>query len=229
MNNYNCNSEFEDIELNVSYDYNLGQWEFRENFTYISNGFRQAPVLLFTDCGNFSEDVSCVSDCYDFTFCTYKDFRRACLELCQGLTTRETILYKRRLSDSWEEYFRYLLEEQTDIHTCCRDVFPNVHNANFVYNIIGVNGYSQGDFVYILVHDDFMFDGIEDYLQHLVFDAPIYARVTIDDVETDLLELAGLDLYDWNRDKVAEAVEQMAISEQAQAWIIENLPEYPAE
>jgi len=229
MNNYNCNSEFEDIELNVSYDYDLGQWEFRENFEKISNGFRQAPVLLFTDCGNFSEDVSCVLDCYDFTFCTYKDYRRVCLELCRGLTTRETISEKRCSSDSWEMFFFQTLEEQTDLYTCCRDGFPNVDNAKELYKVIYVTGYSQGDCAYILVPEKCMFDGIQQYLQHLVFDAPIYARVTIDEVETDLLELAGLDLYDWNRDKVAEAVEQMAISEQAQAWIIENLPEYPAE
>jgi len=229
MNNYNCNSEFEDIELNISYDYDLGQWEYRENFTCISNKYRQATVLLFADYGNVSEDVSSVSDCYDFSGCSYRDYRRACLELCQGLTTRETISEKRRFSDSWKMFFFQTLEEQTDIYTCCRDGFPSVNNATILYDVIYVTGYSQGDSAYILVPEKCMFDGIEDYLQHLVFDAPIYARVTIDDKETDLLELAGLDLYEWDRDKVAEAVEQMAISEQAQAWIIENLPEYPAE
>jgi len=228
MNNYNNNSEFENIELNVCLDYDLSQWEFEENFKRISSGYRQAPVYLFTDCGQLA-DVSCVSDCYDVNSCTYKDFRRACLELCAGLTTKETIADKRCFSDTWEDYFFRLLDEQTDLYTCCRDGFPTVGNAEILYNILDVSGYCQGDYAHILVQKKAMFDGIKNYLHHLVFDAPIYARVTIDEVETDLIELAGLDSYDWDRDKVAAAVELMEISEHAKAWIIENLPEYPAE
>jgi hypothetical protein len=228
MNNYNRNSEFENIELQIVYDYDLARWEFQENFKRISSGYRQAPVYLFTDYGQLA-DVSSVSDCYDVNSCTYKDFRRACLEMCTGLSTKETITEKRRLADTWEDFFLHLLGEQTSFYECCRDGFPTVENAEILYTVIEVSGYCQGDYAYILVHKKAMFDGIENYLQNLVFNTPIFARVTINDVETDLIELAGLDSYDWDRDKVAEAVEGMEISEQAKAWIIENLPEYPAE
>lgn len=87
-------------------------------------------------------------------------------------------------------------------------------------------GYSQGDAVYIVALDDDLTKEKRQHIDRVLWDSPVSIYCTVNDQE--FFEDSFLtDEYEWDRDKVADKVKALPISESAKAWIIEALPEYP--
>ncbi len=87
-------------------------------------------------------------------------------------------------------------------------------------------GYSQGDAVYIVALDDDLNEARREAINRILWDSPVSIYCQVNDqefFEDDFLA----DTYEWDREKVAEKVRALPVSDYAKAFIIEALPDYP--
>ena len=102
-------------------------------------------------------------------------------------------------------------------------------------------GYCQGDYSEIIIPEkivseftDQTLDTIGDYLQeeidHLLWDSPIYCRVQVDEEEIDLYEDCK-DLYEWDKDQVLNNLKGLDLDSKKKeiltSFLRANLPENP--
>ena len=223
-NNFNQSSTGLNVELSVFRDSLEGQDLFHENFETIEQSPSDRITRLFyTEFGHDDEPNS-LSDCYDFTDCTFRDFRAYCLEYGTGAVA-DLIEYKFSTYKTWKEYAEDVLSE-IGIGEAMRDGFPAIHGAEELYEVTTAKGYSQGDYSEILYKSSEGFEP-KNLFKNLIFNLPIFARLDIDDVEYFLTE--GLrDGYEWRIGEVLTYCrETLKLSGDVLEWLDENLPEYP--
>jgi len=229
-NNYNTNLEMEDIELHVSYDSLMAQDEFRNCFERLSDNF-----YFFCDYGN-DEKPDSVTDCFDLSACTEKDFRSFALSQDvfanmfsrEPMTDRDKIREKVQTGLTWKDY---VLEELLPVYTwkeVAKEGLPEISNAKALYDICSVTGFCQGDFAMVLYKVYNPESNMYKHFENLLFSQPIYARLTVDGDEY-YIEEAFDSNYDWDKDVAFEWIKANVkyLSEKALEWIEENLPEYP--
>jgi len=216
VNNYNQSSTGTDLELICGLDTDISQMYFQESFIRLDNHY-----YFYSDLRTVPD---CPSDCYDFSKCTEKDFRVFVWENYTG-TMRQLIEERNMISDDWKEFAIERMDDET-LKYYMQEDFPEINNAVLNYTVVGIKGYSQGDYASILCHNNDIFDGITTYFSNLFFDAPIYCRITVDE-EDFYLDEGLTDPYTWNQEEIIDYAKKQKLSGAVIKWLQANLPDYP--
>lgn len=101
---------------------------------------------------------------------------------------------------------------------------------NSKYDVVSTRGYSQGDYVEIVIPQTLSFKPSYEYLSNLCWDCPITCRLAIDDEDFYLDEHLD-NIYAWDKDK-AMAIFKKELADHKKSdyilkWLDNNLPEYP--
>ena len=228
--NYDQSSTGVDLSLTVFADADLSRMEFSENMKVIHQSNRNGDgYFWFTNYGQ-REAPGSVGDCLDLSSVTAREARAWLVGYLKSewFSVRDIVRECFDVYDAdWNEYLSETIAD-FDMVEYLRDGLPDGGIGIERYATCSVSGYSQGDYA-IVLYDPSIWTGEYDpqaWFNHLFYDAPTYAMLTVDGTEFDLVE-ALEDYYDWDRDKVTEHIRTLSISEDAKAWAIDNLPEYP--
>lgn len=193
-NNFDTSSSGVNIEFAGSYDTWLGQQEFDENFSRIRDNNRHTAIFFYDDWGNIKSPESIGE------VCTIK----------KG-TKKADILdldyfYNESFSDIKRELLGKPLKDFTD--------FEDILTLRKGFETIETRGYCQGDCAIVLIDTNALkkcwgkqpdIKELSEEIDHLFWDSPISARVTINSIEFNYDEY-DLDRYDWQREEFAELV-----------------------
>jgi len=233
-NNYNTNTEMEDLAISIFYDSILAQDKFRGCFEELEYS-RYSPIYFYCDYGNDKKPDS-VADCLDTSACTEKDFRAFAMYQDvfanqfsrEPMSDRDKIREKVQSGLTWREY---VLEELLHVYTwnvVAKEGFPDIPNAKPLYDTCYVTGYVQGAFATVLYRVYNPETDMRKHFENLLFNCPIYAQLTVDGDDYYLGE-AFDSAYEWDKDVAFEWIKANVeeLSDKALEWIEENLPEYP--
>jgi hypothetical protein len=241
-NNFDQSSTGHDIEVTVMLDCYMSRIHFDENFhLYSHSGYSSTCRAWFTDCGQ-ADTPDSVADCIDWKAATAED--------CKGWLIERYCTGKYGESIDWLESMaaEYYGEEYPDWHEAARDTmnggnafqydegvsledaigndFAEVNQYFTIkYNVAKIRGYCQGDYAEVLYDPATWADGFDprEYFQNLFYDAPVYARVTVDGEEYYIDELLK-DNYQWDRDEAEKIVRGFDLPESVINWIVSELP-----
>jgi len=248
-NNYDVSSTGLNLELMTFSDVSLAEIDFSECFNVLQRAdFRKPSILVFSGWGecNVNDWDPCDYDNWDLSETTVKemigvyadqvsigipifsDYRDLLIDLnciddvlplrdCSKETLFNTI--KNHCSD--DEFLEYL---------------EKVGSPTFAE--IKVLGYSQGDVSYVYVPQQVLKDrcltvdtasSLRGELQNLIYDAPVYARLFVDN-DNDEIYLGEYlsDNYYWDRDEVLQKIDLSHYNADQQKIIMDflesNLP-----
>ena len=236
MNNFNTCKEMEDIEMSIFFDNGMSQMDFDDNFKIIEHSsYGDCSSYLFYTGYNEIEVPSHVSDCFDFSNCTEKDYRAFCIEYAPENMSFRDIVAEKNDSYSWRNgSWESLADEwlnQDGLPDAMRNGFPIITNAIGLYDCVSIHGYSQGDYSTVLYQvepDSFLEDSSKAraVFTNLVFDSPLYACATVDGEEIYLDEGIS-DRYTYDKSELCDYIDKQELSDIAKEWLKDNLPEYP--
>ena len=235
-NNFDQSASGLNIELSVFRDTDLSQRDFDESFTRLNDG-----VFLFTEFGNVSDDFS-FSDASNYQF-TVKELRQAIKK------DYDTELSQHYFSKPFSKLTKAELIEFLDCLTYDGSEIAEFLQDNFtpLYDKIVTRGYSQGDYAEVIITpaykaylaengqewDSEQERKISDLIDHLFWDAPIYARMEIGDNEYYLDELLA-DCYEYDKDQLMADFKRVYAKEFSDSQLVivmeflaDNLPDYP--
>ena len=221
-NNFDQSSTGTNLELSIFRDIDMAQTDFDENFETIdAPPYYRSSRLFYTGQGE-DEKPKYLPDCYDFSACTYRDFRAFCLE--QGCSDAiDTVQHKFDNFNTWEDYAVELLYSVT-ISEAMRDGFPSIANAPLLYVVSTATGYCQGDYAEIL-HKPLTFE-VGDMFDNLLFNQPVYIRLDVDGEEYQL-EDSLKDSYEYEKEDVLKyCKETLKLDNKILTWLELELPEY---
>ena len=235
-NNFDQSATGLNIELSIFRDTDRSQMEFDESFTRLDDG-----LFLFTEFGNVSDNFS-FSDASNYQF-TVKELRQAIKK------DYDTELSQHYFSKPFSKLTKAELIEFLDCLTYDGSEIAEFLQDNFtpLYDKIVTRGHSQGDYAQVIITPAYkaylasngkQWDSeqerkISDLIDHLFWDAPIYARMEIGDNEYYLDELLA-DPYEYDKDQLMIDFKRVYAKEfsDSQLFIVmeflaDNLPDYP--
>lgn len=223
-NNYDQSSTGENIELYAFYDTESSRIQFDESFKILQHSSIGKGSLLFYNEGDNDSEPSSVSDCYNLEGVTERNARAFCLKQESGLSANDVIEHKFINYVTWKDYAISILDEGNSIYNSCRDGFLEIEGASFIYEYESVQGYSQGDWGYVLYEPQEWLKQPVAHFQRLVYDAPVYCRLEVNGEEYHLSE--GLkDVYEWEHEDILEyAGKHCGLTVAGMEWLKNALP-----
>ncbi len=214
MNNFDQSSTGLNIELSIFRDTDQSRHDFEECFNIIqSESYRRHTIAVYTDFGNIDPDFDFEDPAnYDFT---KKELVAAMKKA--SIWDQETARYKGYdlYKATKQELIEFAKEEYnySDFAEFLENFTPN-------FVTIKTCGYSQGDYAEVIFSKkvidyleksclksfDELLPSLETTVDHLFWDSPIYARLTVNDDEYYLDELLP-DLYEYDKDKLIKQFE----------------------
>lgn len=194
MNNYNVSDTGYNVEMSVFYDTDLSQIYFDENFEIDNRG----QSLIYTGGENF-EPIITVNDTPEnraklLDAARWDEDDGAEWETCDDLAGEIFYDYK-TVDEKLTEYTRAGID----------------YTANF--SVMISTGYSQGDRRAVYIPLDAGGYVTRDYIDHLLWDCPITARVEISgEWEGEYFEEAFMpegDFYAWDADAARENIRRL--------------------
>jgi hypothetical protein len=225
MNNYNECEDMENIELHVYQDGDLARHCFEEQFNVIQySGYREYFVAEYLPgCGE--RQIYSVSDCYDLTVPTRREFRQFAIDYMrtENMTFRDLVQDMFDCFGNWKEYAECILNDKSWNETA-REGLPFLANGCELFALEHVSGHSQGDYGYVFVPCDCQMKRND--LENLIYSAPVSIRLEVDGND-HYIELPNP--YEYGKDCVFALIcEQVkGLSVNAMEWIEENLPDCP--
>lgn len=257
INNYNTNKHGDDIEINIFYDLWASQTRLSEQMQQIEEGF-----YFFKDYGNFSLDDNnlfnvITPDLSNITGLNKAQFKAIKHDLIRWAINEIKADFGIDFDDikNLIDDFNYFAHHCENDNQCFIDFIDEVitnrldkQNKDYYqalldcdlidcnFEIIGLSGYSQGDYLEVLylITDDWETTKdskkMKEILHHICFDCEIYGIITINEHEffvPDFLE----DYYFWDKDdffdsfKKSKAVKDAGISNKTLAEVYAMLPE----
>lgn len=236
MNNFDKSSSGVNLTLNCFHDTDRSRSDFEESFHILQHaGFRQHSVLVFNQFGNFDVTDFDLTDYenYDPKSYTVKDLKKMLLD--DGYFFKDVMQMSKadmvqELAGS--EVFQEFLQE----------------NAKPTFTTLTSRGYSQGDYIEIILTKDIIeyyvssfeelktAEQVAEFLQstidHLLWDAPIYARLEIETDQGDnefYFDEYLTDYYNYDKDQLLQIFNdnysgdhKVYIGE----WLADNLPDH---
>lgn len=236
MNNFDCSSSGINLEFSCFRDNDLSRLYFEEAF------IRDGDQLIYTE-GNFSEWEK------EYTF-TLEELKSALIDQLVGQFYALDELkadVKDHTGESWskvkkQELVDYLIDDyfspQCWLEFCQKAGF----NPNF--DIVISRGYCQGDYKEVIIPHKFwecigvkkpecVQSNLGDTIANLLWDSPIYCRLTINDEEY-FIDQDMADCYNWDKSEALVIAEKQLgddfTAEQKayiMAWLVKNLPDCP--
>lgn len=216
QNNFDNSSSGVNIECAAFYDTDRSRYDFEENFKVIQfSGYRTTSVLYYVGNGN-------VPDNDDISF-SVKGKKSAKVDY---LATE--LNYTKKEIRSWDidTIDTEILGQYEDVNLInyARDRMPDAPNGlEFVPNknliTVASCGHSQGDYAVIIYCPDDLKktwgnepkqNELQRLFNHYLWDAPIFALFTINDVEYRYDDMPDYDEYKWERDKFLKYVSEQS-------------------
>jgi hypothetical protein len=239
-NNFDQSGTGLNLELMAFRDTDRSRCDFEESFTRIND-----DLFVFTEFGNVSDDFS-LSDFNQYKF-TVKQLREAIKEhyhldaLDYANNYYEKSFYKLTKAELIE-FVENMVYDSSEIAEFLQD------NFDPLYNKIITRGYCQGDYAEVIItptYKAWLLSNGQDYektqvkasiekmVNHLFWDAPIYARLEINDNEFYLDEFSK-DCYVWDKDQtIADFLQSGQLDDysedqkkQIAEFLQDNLPDY---
>jgi len=240
MNNFNTSTSGVNLELSVFRDTGASSRDFEESFNVLQySGYRQNTIAVYTEHGNVSGN---------FSFADAANYKITAKELKQALKNDyDTEVSQHYFSKPFSKLTKTELLEFLDCVTCDSSEIAEFLQQHFspLYDTLVTRGYSQGDYAEVIItpaYKAYLADNGRDWskpevkasvqtaIDHLFWDAPIYARLAIDS-EDLYLDEALTDLYDWDKVQVLKYAEAQLKEHERKVyilgWLIANLPDYP--
>lgn len=241
MNNFDQSSSGVNLELIVNWDCDRSQADFKECFHVLQHsGYRTHSILEYLDFGNIDKS-------FDFKDLSNYDF------------TKKELIAALKIGGYWDQSTAknkgYDLYKATKQELCDYLIEASYYDnlAEFLadnfkpnYKTITSRGYCQGDYSEIIFSKNAIdwleketnktFADLKNDLQievdHLLWDAPLYARLTINDDHDIYLDELVNDLYSYDKDNLllkfkniyCENLENFDIIYQ---FLADNLPDQP--
>lgn len=255
MNNFDQSSSGVNLELNVSFDADRANHDFEVNFHVLQyNSYRQNSVLVFSQFGNFDVTEFALTGLnnykiealttkqifkafYNYQYPTNIDHDLKCLDFTCIKELMQNLQIENLNTLDQSEILEAI---ETDLY--CDDSFQEFLKATFTCNylVMESRGYSQGDYAQIIIpaqvlesYKDQTLEQIENTLQgvidHLLWDQPLYARLTIDEEEFYIDEHLK-DEYQYDQDEIKQILTDHLEHEQKEFiinWVVDNLPDHP--
>jgi len=239
--NFDQSSSGINLELSICWDCDRSQSEFNECFHVLQHsGYRTNSILEYLDFGSIDQS-------FDFEDLTNYDF------------TKKELTAALKSGGYWDQsdarYKGYDLYKATKQELCdylkeasYYDDLAEFLKENFKanYKTLVSRGYCQGDYSEIIYSKNAIawleketnktWDQLEKYLQieagHLLWDAPLYARLTVNDTDEIYLDELVKDLYSYDKNALlsdfksvySEKLENFDIIYQ---FLADELPEQP--
>lgn len=244
MNNYDISSTGVNLELSVSWDNDLSRMYFDESFHVLQySGYRQHSILVFNWFGNTDQSDFDFSDIENYTF-TKSDLIEWLKEAfyTSELNDLSTCYFNKPFSKLSKNELLELIESEIYDY---QDEFKLRFTPT--YQTIVSRGYCQGDYSEIIFTKsllDKMREGLtsckdktdqeiaeyfQDDIDHLLWDSPLYARLTIDDEEYYLDDFQN-DHYSYDKEETIEHVKNTLKHEKLDIiikFLTDNLPDQP--
>lgn len=244
LNNFDYASSGLNLELTIFKDTDQSQRLFAESFKVIQHaGYRTNTVAVYTDCGNFSDEFS-FSDSNEYSF-TKAELIAAMKK--SGIWDQETARYKGyNLYKDSKALLLEFAEEQCGGSADFADFLQENFTAK--YETIVTRGYCQGDYAEVIIPSKTIAElemqcgkplqsitdsWLSDYIDNLFWDAPVWARLEVNNEEVYLDELIE-DVYNYDKDRLLEKFKTTYNLEYSETefnliveFLTENLPDYP--
>ena len=207
ITNFDQASSGNNIELNCSYDVNASQAYFEENFTLLSGNSSSLVYDRFRGINIYSYGLDIdLFDLKNWIIPTNKellnkirsnfygsssDLKDDCLEAFGKYPSK---MNKSELLELVENLFSYDYQDFI------------LNNFKFKHGIVSSRGYSQGDYVEV-VYDKNVFKNEPDF-DHELWDAPIYARLTVNGTEFYIDEHLE-DSYNWDVTEIKKIIKDL--------------------
>lgn len=243
FNNYDQSETGLNIELSVFMDTDQNQRDFNDSFKILQRGgYRSHTVALWINYGNFSDEFS-FSDPSNYNF-TKKDLIAAMKKA--GFWDQEMAKYK-----GYDLYKSTKKELQEFATECCYDSseFAEFLKDNFTENYVTIvtRGHCQGDCVEVIISKNSidqlekdckkpfseMLINIENDIDNLFWNSPVWARLEVNEKEFYLDELLS-DVYAYDKDQIIDKFKNTYAKDFNEKdfkivvdFLADNLPEYP--
>ena len=186
MNNYNCNNKGINIELFVHYDNEQSLWNFNDNFKNIKD-----DVYWYSTWDGIPVP-DCFNDLYDITEPDRETSYEILIdELHYDSDSISDCEFNK--STAWDEVFNdYSFPLDLDDFNNMLESYGVTYDK--LYETVYSRGYSQGDYVEVLVptqirknyglKDDVdLAEHVQEDVDHFLWDSPLFCRITINDEE----------------------------------------------
>lgn len=224
MNNFDMSSTGENIEFFCFYDTSLAQMNYDYFAEYEAKRLdfgRNSAIFLVGDCDASHYTKSKLA----------RMSKQALYDLCHDL---ELIGWSARIDDFVKaDLIDALMEvSHKDYYELATKMYSWHDFANHIEHDWYISrGYSQGDAVYIVSLQEAMTKSYRDYIDHVLWDAPICVRAKIEskiasqDFDTEyFLD----DEYTWDKRVIADKIAVLPVGNDAKAFLLANLPDYPS-
>ncbi|MGR3178762.1 MAG: hypothetical protein ACUZ8E_11960 [Candidatus Anammoxibacter sp.] len=204
-NNYDTNKNGVDIEFNGFYDCYQSQEYFTENFETIQHeSHHKTAIYFYTSCGE-------IKPCFDLKIkALKKDLYKFVQEYCSNYIDNSW-----SKEDLYNEAIIFLTEELTtykyDINDLSQEYNMDISFVNDI-EILTTYGYSQGDYALVIIDKTQIAklwgnypDNLQETSNHLFWDSPVSASITIDEKGYNYYEY-DLSEYTWQRNKFINRV-----------------------
>lgn len=193
-NNFDRSSTGVNIEFRGYFDNWQSRADFEDNFKVLKWGRHGADLLAYIDWKKITAPEK-IGDVFKIN-----KHAKKCDILDLDYFEGET------LAEIKDELLNKPIEDWED--------FENVLDLKAGFEIIGTTGYCQGDYCKVLIDKKALgqvwgrepdIDSLQEEINHLCWDSPVSASLTINDTEY-FYDEHDLDRYDWQREKFAEIV-----------------------
>ena len=209
-NNFDQSSTGLNVECTCFYDTDRSERDFRENFEVLQHsGYRTSSVLYYIDNGNVPG--------HDEIKFIVKGDKAAKIKFLEKECSFEAEEISSWDDDTIDTEILGNLEDLNLINYAEKKHFPVVDGLEFVPNknliVISSRGYSQGDYSTVIYCPEDIEkawgnapdqNDIQKMVDHYLWDAPIYAQITLNENEFNIWDMDHHDDYTWDREKFVE-------------------------
>ena len=212
MNNFDQSSTGLNITLSAFRDADLASFYFEEAFFTIKEGRKDLLVYCEGNFSDFEKEYSFTKDALKHAWNEYNNTpaKRA----VYGFSDKMGFSYSKATKQDLIDFIKGELYEEYEWPTFCEKAG---FKANF--DIVVSRGYSQGDYKEVIVpHKFWEYIGIDKpvdvqsnlgtYIDNLLWDCPIYARFSVNDVDFDICESIA-NMYNWDIEEVLEISQEL--------------------
>jgi hypothetical protein len=250
MNNFDASTSGVNLELNVSYDSDLSQMWFDESLTNIYRGgisllnenYHGIDVWTYTNYRNLSCDFN-LDDLENYNIKSVANkqllnyLRVTYYESSDGLK-EDTLHYFNKYPYQLNK--GELLELAENILDSEDYINFLIENCKPLYVVVSSRGYSQGDYVEVVIPFAYwegkaptgdQLQSMQTEIDNLFWNAPIRARLTIDNDSEFMFDEFMKDVYNYDQSELLKIAVDYITHDNKQMiidWLQVNLPDHPS-
>ncbi|CAM3561441.1 hypothetical protein [Parendozoicomonas haliclonae] len=223
-NNFDMSSTGINVEMSCFWCTDTAQVWFNESLTrserYKAKGFRDKTVLIYT--GQFDYNPHDFRKTFDYPGAkqVFKDLLDHHCGEDRDLTTAKAMLRELILGEPLRTISQEDMLDAVETHFYDHDTYCEFMEDNYLplWHTHHSTGYSQGDHAEVIIPPEVLVEiqgenglGIKatgDHIDKLIWNAPLYCRVTVDEDELDVASEIE-DVYDYDPDTLIDTLSDL--------------------